>query len=98
MTASPETPVAGLTNARGLGLGRFPIRLREEGVTLSAWRLAVASEQGDGTITRVEVPSGEVVHRGEGVFLGWPQDRLAEAYEILVPREVAAAEESPQLG
>jgi hypothetical protein len=99
VTPPAEILVEGLTNPRGLGLARFPIRVRELAVTLSAWRLAAASDDGEGTITVVELSPGSVFHRGDGVFLGWPQDRLSSAYDALMPRdEAASAMEMPQLG
>lgn len=98
MTPPAETVVGGLTNPRGLGLARFPIRAREVSVTLSAWRLSAAADEGDGTITLVELSDGGMFRRGDGIFLGWPQDRLAGAYEALIPRDQAAALDMPQLG
>ncbi len=97
---SPDeaTILPGLTNPRGLGLQRCLIRTRQLSVTLSAWRLTVASEQGEGTITLVETPSGETFYRGDGALLGWDQDRLAGAYAALAPTEQAAAPDMPQLG
>ena len=67
-------------------------------MTLSAWKLSVTSDEGDGAITLAELSSGQLLYRGDGVCLGWPQDRLAAAYEALVPRDQAAAPEMPQLG
>jgi hypothetical protein len=87
-----------LTNPRRLALERFPVRAREVSVTLSAWRLAVASEEGEGTVTRVEISSGGVLHRGEGIFLGWPQERLAAAYEAMMPIDEPTPPETLQLG
>jgi hypothetical protein len=95
---SEAAVVQGLTNPRGLGLERSPIRVREVSVTLSAWRLTIASEQGDGTITLVELSPENALFRGDGVFLGWSQDRLASVYETLAPRDEAAAPETQQLG
>jgi hypothetical protein len=95
---SEAAVVQGLTNPRGLGLERSPIRVREVSVTLSAWRLTIASEQGEGTITLVELSPENALFRGDGVFLGWSQDRLASVYEALAPRDEAAAPETQQLG
>src|SRR4029077_209652 len=80
MTDSAEAGVPGLTNPRGLGLERFPIRAREQAMTLAAWRLSAAAEEGEGTITLVELPSGEIMRRGDGIFMGWTQERLGRAY------------------
>jgi hypothetical protein len=98
MTEPGETNVPGLTNPRGLGLERFPIRAREQSLTLAAWRLAAAADEGEGAITLVELPSGEILRRGEGIFLGWTQERLAGAYDALAPRDDTAPPEMLQLG
>jgi hypothetical protein len=81
----PIEPVSGVTSPRGLSLERFPIRTRESGATLSAWRLVVICEEGLGAIVGVEGAPEEQIYRGEGVFLGWSQDRLAAAYGALRP-------------
>jgi hypothetical protein len=91
-------PVAALTNAQALSLERFPIRMRESGSTLSSWRLCITCGEGEGSIVRVDAPSGEAFHRGEGVFLGWPEERLAAAYDALRPRSEEPGFEIPQLG
>lgn len=63
------------------------------------WRLRLNSEEGEGSITRVEIAAGGELYRGDGVCLGWTQERLAQAYELLRPREEAALpDELPQLG
>lgn len=95
----PAGPVvAGLSDPRGLSLERFAIRTRESSVTRAGWRLAVASETGAGAIVLVELAVGQAVHRGEGVFLGWSQERLAEAYAALSPRDTDPPFETAQLG
>lgn len=91
-------PVPGVTNARALSLDRFPIRTRESSVTLSAWRLCVACDEGDGAIVRLDAPSGEALHRGEGVFLGWSEQRLASAYNALRPVPEESGFELQQMG
>lgn len=98
MTVSAAAVVEGLTNPRSLGLERSPIRSRESGSTQSGWRLAVASDEGEGSITLFEAVPGCALYRGEGVFLGWPQDRLASAYAALAPKDEAAPLETQQLG
>ena len=95
--AVPAAEVEGLTSPRGLRLERVAIRGRQSSVTLSGWRLTVASEQGEGTITLVEFAS-ELFHRGDGIFLGWPQDRLANAYAALSPKDESVLPEMQQLG
>ncbi len=98
MTPPEPAPVAGLANPRGSALERVPIRAREASVTLSAWRLAVSADGGDGTITLVELPGGDSLYRGDGAFLGWSQDRLSAAYQALAPRDEAVLPDSLQLG
>ncbi|MGH9441034.1 MAG: hypothetical protein ACRD16_02045 [Thermoanaerobaculia bacterium] len=88
-SASPESRVEivpGLTNPRALSLDRFPVRTREGSTTRSAWRLEVASDRGAGAIVLVETSAAETFYRGDGVFLGWPQDRMAAAYRALLPK------------
>jgi len=94
----PIEPVSGVTSPRGLSLERFPIRTRESGATLSAWRLVVICEEGEGAIVGVEAAPEEQIYRGEGVFLGWSQDRLAAAYGALRPSSEEPDFEIQQLG
>jgi hypothetical protein len=94
--AAPAIP--GLAGARRLALERFPVRTREGATTVSGWRLTVASDQGEGTITRVELSSGGVIHRGEGVFLGWTEERLAAGYAALMPLDEPEPPATLQLG
>ena len=93
----PE-PVPGLTRARAASLERFPVRTRESSVTLSAWRLSVEFAEGPGAIVLAEVSPEEGVFRGEGIFLGWPQERLAQAYTALRPEADRDGFELQQLG
>ncbi len=95
--AAPEL-VPGLTDPRGIELERIPIRTRDLPLTRSAWRLTVAALEGQGSITRVEPSVEEVLYRGEGIFLGWPQERLAQAYGALAPRDESSPAEFQQLG
>jgi hypothetical protein len=87
-----------LTGCRCKELARIPICTREVPATLSAWRLAAESEEGAGAITLVEVSPGRSVYRGEGLFLGWPQERLEAAYRALQPRVDQADVGTQQLG
>jgi hypothetical protein len=90
--------IEGLTEVKNLGLVRTPVRTRESGATLSGWRLAVESAQGPGAIERIEARGAEDWYRGSGVFLGWPQDRLARVYGQLLPPRVAPDPDPGQLG
>ena len=93
-----EEIVPGLRNPRVLALERFLIRLRDGSATQSAWRLAVESDEGPGAIILVEVSPEETFYRGEGVFLGWDQDRLGSAYLALLPKPEADGFQMQQLG
>ena len=93
-----EEGVPGLTNPRVLALDRFLIRLRDGSATQSAWRLSVESDEGQGAIILVETSPAETFYRGEGVFLGWPQDRLGSAYRALLPKPEADGFNMQQLG
>jgi hypothetical protein len=90
--------VAGLTDARATVLERWAIRTRESGVTRAAWRLEVESAEGPGAIVCVDAEAGEGHYRGEGVFLGWPRERLEAAYSALRPVDSSPAFELNQLG
>ena len=96
--ASLKEGVPGLTNPRVLALERFLIRLRDGSATQSAWRLAVESDEGQGAIIFVEVSPEETFYRAEGVFLGWPQDRMGSAYRALLPKPEADGFDMQQLG
>lgn len=93
--------IAGLSGVSGVSarpLARAPIRTRSASVTVSAWRLEVTSDQGPGAIVLAEPPTGETHYRGEGIFLGWPQERLAEVYAALQPPDEDGGLDTPQLG
>ena len=77
---------------------RVNVRARESSVTRSAWRLAADSDNGTGAILVVEVSSTEVFYRGEGIFLGWPQEKLALMHQQLLPRAEEPQLDIPQLG
>jgi hypothetical protein len=94
----PADRVPGLTNPRALSLARFPIRTRGDEATRSAWRLAVACEEGEGAVVLVEASAAETFYRGEGILLGWAQDRLASAYRALLPEDGEPTFELHQLG
>ena len=98
MDDAVEEIVPGLTNPRVLALDRFLIRLRDASATQSAWRLSVESDGGQGAIIFVEASPEETFFRGEGIFLGWPQDRLGSAYRALLPKPEADGFQMQQLG
>ncbi len=99
MPAPENAPeIAGLSGVSAQPLARVPIRTRSATVTVSAWRLEVTSDQGPGAIVLVEPPGGEAHYRGDGIFLGWAQDRLAEVYAALRARDEEGGLDAPQLG
>jgi hypothetical protein len=97
----PETepdPLGGLTGVAAGALERVAIRMRESGLTLAAWRLDVSAAEGQGTIFLVETPGGGTLFRGDGVCLGWPQQRLEAAYQRLLPGGSDAEPDPGQFG
>jgi hypothetical protein len=98
---SPDTPdpspLATLTNPSVQSFERFPIRTRGGAATQSAWRLSVTCGEGDGAIVFIEI-GPEAFYRGEGVFLGWSQQQMGAAYQLLLPGSEEPPFESPQLG
>jgi predicted thioesterase len=93
--AVPERP---LTNPRGLGFARSPVRMRETGSTLGAWKVTLISEEGEGSVTLIESAGQPLFYRGEGVCLGWRQESLAAAFAALQPADEEPPLELPQLG
>ncbi len=79
-------------------LERVNVRSRGSQVTRSAWRLEASSPAGSGAIVLLELSAEESLYRGEGIFLGWSQPRLARAYEALAPKSSESEPNLPQLG
>lgn len=88
----------GLTGLRAQPRERVPIRTRGSGVTTAAWRLEISSDQGTGAIVMVEATPQESYYRGEGLFLGWAQDRLAAVHDAMLPKSDESSFDMPQLG
>ena len=91
----------GLTRIVTRPLERVPLCRRESTAITSAWRLALTCDQGEGSIVPVEGSAAETLYRGDGMFLGWPQERLSEVYRTLTrpPDDGGATDlELPQLG
>ena len=82
----------------GHPLERVNVRSRGSQVTRSAWRLEASSPAGSGSIVLLELSAEESFYRGDGIFLGWSQDRLAGAYQALAPKSDEPEPELPQLG
>ena len=98
--SSPDatTERFGLTGVTAEPPRRVPIRTRSTSVTQSGWRVEIRCDEGTGAIVLAETGPGESCHRGEGLFLGWPQDRLAALYQAVRPRADDAPADTPQLG
>lgn len=94
----PGDPLGGLKNVRFVSIERVAIRTRESITTRSAWRLGAASDEGEGTISLIEISPTVSLYRGEGVFLGWSSDALQSAYRSLLPRSDGSDLEFNQLG
>lgn len=79
---------------------RVSVRARGAAHTFSAWALSVETEQGPGSIVRVEPSPDETFWRGDGVFLGWTTEALAAAWSALraAEPEPDAPPEFQQLG
>ena len=75
---------------------REHIRVREAAVTLSAWRIDVDAPRGPGWIVLAEHSASW--YRGDGVFLGWSQQRLEAAWRALLPPPQKEELDFPQLG
>lgn len=96
--AREQEDLDGLNGVVAKPLERVSVRSRLSQVTRAAWKLEASSPSGDGAIVLVEVSPEEIHYRGEGIFLGWPQERLARAYQALLPNPGDADPISPQLG
>lgn len=79
----PGTHPSGLNNPVVRSLERVPIRMRESGVTHAGWRMEIGSDEGDGAIVLIELTADRSLYRGEGMLLGWSQERLAATYQAV---------------
>jgi hypothetical protein len=96
---TPAPPLAGLV-VLTTHVERISVRARGAAHTFSAWALSVETEQGPGSIVRVEPSPDEAYWRGDGVFLGWTTERLVAAWDALRASEPEpeAGPDFPQLG
>jgi hypothetical protein len=62
-----------------------------------AWQMHIECDQGAGVISLTD-GGGQMLYRGEGLFLGWSQQRLNAAYQSLIPRDDTPALQLVQLG
>jgi hypothetical protein len=76
--------IEGLGEVSATEPARTPLRMRGAGVTTAGWHISVQGSRGNGTIVVAE-QGAQRFYRGEGVFLGWPQERLEAAYRALLP-------------
>ena len=83
-----------VTNPVVRSMERVPIRTRESNVMRSAWRMEVSCDEGAGAIVLVD----DAIYRGEGFFLGWPQEELAAAYASAQKQDDEPPFELMQLG
>src|SRR5947207_386361 len=88
----------GLPGIVAAPLARVAVRRRESDVTSSAWRLQVTSDQGAGSIVLVDVSVDRSCFRGDGIFLGWSEARMAEIYADLTRAAGGSDLELLQLG
>jgi len=89
--------IEGLGEVTASEPGRAALRMRGSTVTVSGWRIAVDAARGPGTILLAE-QGAQKFYRGEGVFLGWPQERLEAAYRALIPPSQGPGDDHMQLG
>jgi hypothetical protein len=73
------------------------VRTTSSAMTLSGWRMEIASGQGKGAIFAVELPSG-TCYVGHGVFSDWPRTHIEQAYRQFAPQEEPVDLGSVQLG
>src|SRR3989440_607452 len=76
--------IEGLGEVRASEPERVMLRMRGASVTVAGWRIAVEAPRGPGSIVLAE-QGAQRFYRGEGVFLGWPQERLEATYRTLLP-------------
>ena len=93
-----EVLVPGLTQPRAVSLERSALRIRESSSTQSGWRMTIESAEGAGSILLLEAVPGGPLYRGDGIFLGWTQERMAAAYAALRSEPETESFETQQLG
>ena len=89
--------IEGLGEVRASDPERVVLRMRGAAVTVAGWRIAVEAPRGPGSIVLAE-QGAQKFYRGEGVFLGWPQERLEAAYRALLPPSEGPGDDHLQLG
>jgi len=89
--------IEGLGEVRASEPERVMLRMRGATVTVAGWRVTVEAPRGQGSIVLAE-QAAQRFYRGEGVFLGWPQERLEAAYRALLPPSEGSGGDHLQLG
>jgi hypothetical protein len=89
--------IEGLGEVRASEPERVMLRMRGATVTVAGWRVTVEAPRGQGSIVLAE-QGAQKFYRGEGVFLGWPQERLEAAYGALLPPSEGPGGDHLQLG
>ena len=89
--------IEGLGEVRASEPERAMLRMRGATVTVAGWRVTVEAPRGQGSIVLAE-QGAQRFYRGEGVFLGWPQERLEAAYRALLPPSEGPGGDHLQLG
>jgi len=89
--------IEGLGEVTAGAPARVPLRMRGAAVTMSGWRISVEASRGAGSIVVAE-HGPQRFYRGDGVFLGWTQERLEAAYRAVLPPPEGSSDEHLQLG
>lgn len=76
---------------------RVHIRMREAGVTLSAWRVELQLSDGIAAIVLADLGGEKCWYRGEGALLGAPKERLEQLWKDTLP-ESEPSSDFPQYG
>ena len=95
---SAPRDVAGLTAVIIDSFRRAPLRTRASNITRAGWRLELSCSEGRGAVVVAEASAAEVWHRGEGLLLGWPQEKLEELYKALTASDELSDPPGPMLG
>jgi hypothetical protein len=85
----PRLNLAALQNASLGSMERVPFRTTGSAITLSGWRMEIASSQGKGAIFAIGHRSG-TCYVGHGVFSDWPRTELERVYRRFAPQEKSA--------
>jgi hypothetical protein len=79
-----STDAFGFTGLVASSLERVPVHPAHGEATPSAWRMEIKCDQGAGSIVREDSSADPSHFRGDGLFVGWCEARLAELFATLV--------------